>query len=201
MTYRDYEIYQNGQDLSCSDKIVINKYDNRTSRLHFNFEENMEGNYYIALQNPTLNKYFIEPIVNGYYEFTSAVSVYPGRWNMVLIVTDLTYEITDDTFDQSVALYVSNEYPKIIVKDNFLNEEDKDAIDPIQSAAIDTALNNLELARNTLETMAQNAADSAENASLSEANCRNYYDETANLYSKIENMYDEIVRIYNNIKP
>ena len=198
MTYRDYEIYQNGQDLSCSDKIVINKYDNKTSRLHFNFEENMEGNYYIALQNPTLNKYFIDPIVDGYYEFTSAVSVYPGRWKMVLIVTDLAYEITDDTFDQSVALYVSNEYPKIIVKDNFLIEEDKDAIDPIQSAAIDDALYRLELARNTLTTMAQNAADSAESASLSEINSRSYNTNISNMYNRIVEMYNEIVRIYNN---
>ena len=200
MIYKDYEIVQNGKALSCSEKIVINKYDNKTSRFHFSYDGTLEGNFYIALQNPTLNRYFIEPIVDNYYEITSAVSVYPGRWTMILIVTDLSYEITDDTFDQSEAIYVSDEFPKVIVKDNFINEEDKDAIDPIQSAAIDTALNNLENARSVLEIMSKNATDSAEAAGISEANCQNYNDSIVTLYNRIVNMYNEIVHINNNIR-
>lgn len=193
MIYKDFEIVQVGKKLTCAEKILINKYDNQTSRFHFTYDGTLAGNFYIALQNPTLNRYFIEPIVDDYYEITSAVTVYPGRWTMVLIVTDLAYEITDDTFDQSQAIYISDEFHKIIVKDNFLNEEDQDAIDPIQSAAINSLLNRVESARQDFVTLATNAADAAESATLSETNCRNYN-------TNISLMYDQIVRMYNELR-
>ena len=101
ITYKDFEIVQVGKQLTCTEKILINKYDNQTIRFHFTYDGTLDGNFYIALKNPTLNKYFIEPIVDDYYEITSSLTVYPGRWTMILIVTDLAYEITEDTFDQT----------------------------------------------------------------------------------------------------
>lgn len=199
MIYRDYEIVQNGKLLSCLDKIVINKYDNKTSRFHFTYDGTLEGNFYVALQNPTLNRYFIEPIVDDYYEITSAISLYPGRWEMILIVTDNSYEITDNTFDQSKAVYVSDTFSKVIVKDNFLDEESKDAIDPIQSAAIDSILEELSNAKNTLEVMSQNATDSAQAAENSEIAARNYYEEVSAMYNEIVTIYNDIKRMYNRL--
>ncbi len=145
------------------------------------------------MNNPVLNRYFISPIVDGYYEITSEISVYPGRWTMVVIVTDDSYEITDDTVDQSKAVYVSNEFNKVIVKNNFLDEESKDAIDPVQNAAIDSALESLESARNTLVTMAQNAADAANAAAISESN-------VTTMYNSVRPMYNEIVAMYNQMR-
>lgn len=193
MIYKDYEIVQSGKLLSCSEKIVINKYDNKTSRLHFSFDGTLEGNFYVALQNPTLSRYFIEPIVDDYYEITSAVSLYPGRWEMILIVTDDSYEITDGVFDQSKAVYTSSVFKRIVVIDNFLDEESKDAIDPIQSAAIDAVLEELSSAKNTLEIMSQNATDMANAAEDSEMAARDYY-------TLVQNMYTEILRMYNELK-
>ena len=191
--FKDYEIYQSGKKLSCNEKIIINKYDNQTSRFHFHYDGSLDGNFYIALQNPTLERYFIEPIVDDYYEITSAMSVYPGRWNMILIVTDTSYHITDNEFDQTEAIYISNTYSRIAVHDNFLNEEDMDAIDPVQSAAINSLLHNLTTTRQNFVTMATNAADAAENAERSETNCRNYN-------TNITLMYEQIVRMYNELR-
>jgi len=193
ITYKDFEIVQVGKQLTCTEKILINKYDNQTIRFHFTYDGTLDGNFYIALKNPTLNKYFIEPIVDDYYEITSSLTVYPGRWTMILIVTDLAYEITEDTFDQSQAIYVSDEFSKIIIKDNFLNQEDQDAISPVQSAAINALLNRVESTRQNFVTLATNAAEAAETASLSETNCRNYN-------TNISLMYDQIVRMYNELK-
>lgn len=192
MIYKDYEIVQSGKLLSCSEKIVINKYDNKTSRLHFSFDGTLEGNFYVALQNPTLSRYFIEPIVDYYYEITSAVSLYPGRWEMILIVTDDSYEITDGVFDQSKAVYTSSVFKRIVVVDNFLDEESKDAIDPIQSAAIDAVLEELSSAKNTLEIMSQNATDMANAAEDSEAVAREHYENIVILYNEILRMYNEL---------
>ena len=84
-------------------------------------------------------------------------------------------------------------FKKVIVMDNFLDEESKDAIDPIQSAAIDAALEELSSAKNTLEIMSQNATDMASAAENSEAAAREHYD-------NIVIMYNEILRMYNELK-
>lgn len=90
---------------------------------------------------------------------------------MILLAVDDSYEITDDNIDQSKAVYVSNVFKKLVVKDNFLDEESKDAIDPVQNAAIDTALENLEANRLALTAMADNAITAAESAQNVLARC------------------------------
>lgn len=188
LIYRDFEVVQSGRTLTCNEgKIVINKYDTRTQRIHFTFDELVEGSrLYVSLNNPVLNRYFISPIVDGYYEITSLISVYPGRWEMIVIGVDDAYEITDDTIDQSKATYVSDTYKKLVVKDNFLDEESKDAIDPVQNAAIDAALDNLEKNRLVLEAMADGAVQAAAEAKASEERCN----EVADMIEQLEMLED-----------
>lgn len=214
MDYKTYEITVSDKTLVCDSKILINKYDNKVSRLHFTYADGMSGNFYIAMSNPENGTYFIDPIVDEYYDITSAVTVYPGRWTAVLIVVDNDYEITDNTIDQSKTVYVSNEFNKIIVHDNFLNEDDKNSIDPIQNAAIEAALESLESSRTALANMvvqatqsANDAADYASQAATSASNaesyatqCQNYLNNVSNIRSEIQDMLNEIRSTYSSIQ-
>lgn len=213
MDYKTYEITVSDKTLVCDQKILINKYDNKVSRLHFTYADGMSGNFYIAMSNPENGTYFIDPIVDGYYDITSAVTVYPGRWTAVLIVVDNDYEITDNTIDQSKTVYISNEI-KIIVHDNFLNEDDKNSIDPIQNAAIEAALESLESSRTALVNMAaqaeqsatdaadyaSQAATSASNAENSATQCQSYLNNVSNIRSEIQTMLSEIRSTYSSIQ-
>ena len=123
--YIDHHIKQVGKVLTCTDssgKIVVNKYDNKTSRIIFDLDGTIPGKLYFALLNPTTKKYFLTPINNNEIEITSAISVYPGLWSAIIIGADVNYEIIDNNIDQTKLTYISDEFKKIVVRDNFLNE-------------------------------------------------------------------------------
>lgn len=125
MEYITNTITQIGKELSCDNdngKIIVNKYDNKVSKLIFSFDEAITGRKYIALLNPVTKKYHIEPIINNEVVITTKISAYPGKWNLLLIATDDDYEIEDNNIDQSKVTYVSNTFGRIIVRDNFLDE-------------------------------------------------------------------------------
>lgn len=138
-----YEITQNQKGLSCEEKIILgNKLDNIVTRLHFTFDEElaeMDGIKYVALLNPTTEKYKIIPMSNDSILIGENITAYPGKWQILVIVTknnenfdyeeSVEYEIYENLLKESV--WVSNVL-KCIVRDNFLTRLDNidDSIDP-----------------------------------------------------------------------
>lgn len=154
MEYITNTITQIGKELSCDNdngKIIVNKYDNKVSKLIFSFDEAITGRKYIALLNPVTKKYHIEPIINNEVVITTKISAYPGKWNLLLIATDDDYEIEDNNIDQSKVTYVSNSFGRIIVRDNFLDESE---IEKVENPAIDEMLEALRIAQDRLENAA-----------------------------------------------
>lgn len=140
---KTYEIVQNKKVLSCEEKIILgNKLDNIVTQLHFTFDEElteMDGVKYVALLNPTTEKYKIIPMSDDSILIGENITAYPGKWQILVIATknnenidyedSVEYEIYENLLKESV--WVSNVL-KCIVRDNFLTRLDNidDSIDP-----------------------------------------------------------------------
>lgn len=138
-----YEITQNQKVLSCEEKIILgNKLDNIVTQLHFTFDEElieMDGTKYVALLNPTTEKYKIIPMSDDSILIGENITAYPGKWQILVIITktnedenlegSVDYDIYQNLLKESV--WVSNVL-KCIVRDNFLTRLDNidDSIDP-----------------------------------------------------------------------
>lgn len=149
----EHVIKQSGKVLTCeneSGKIVINKYDNKISKFVFQLDNTIPGRLYFAMLNPVTNKYFITPLVNNTVTITTRISAYPGVWNTLLLGIEDDYEIVDENIDQSKVTYVSNEFKRIVVRDNFLSENIEDielAPNPEIDELIDDMLATLDVAK------------------------------------------------------
>lgn len=193
MEYITNTITQIGKELSCDNdngKIVVNKYDNKISKLIFSLDEGITGRKYIALLNPVTKKYYIEPIINSEVVITSKISAYPGKWKLLLIATDDDYEIEDNNIDQSKVTYVSNTFGRIIVRDNFLDESE---IERVENPAIDEMLEALRIAQDRLE----NAAIVADEKASSTSTDREHVDEVK---QSIDNIFAELQNIQETVK-
>ena len=130
MFYIEYHIKQVGKILTCTDnsnKIVINKYDNKVSRIVFNLDGTIPGRLYFVLLNPKTQKYSMMPLVNDAITITTRISAYPGIWTGLLLGIEDDSAISDgEIIDQSKVTYVTNEFKKILVSDNFLSENKED---------------------------------------------------------------------------
>ena len=189
MEYIDFNIVQTGKTLS-SDKIIINKYDNKISRLFFNFDGTILGRLYFAMLNPITNKYCMKPILNSQVIITTEVSVYPGKWSALLVGVQDDYEIIDNNIDQSKVTFVSNPFNRIIVRDNFLSDS---SIEPTVNPAIDETLESLRISQDRLENAAIKATESA---LLSSENA----EKTAQDKAKIEEMVKSVEGIDAQVK-
>lgn len=186
MIYLNYHVQQNGKILSCTDeagKITINKYDNKVSQITFHLDGTIPGRLYFAMLNPVTNKYFMLPVINNELIIGTEISVYPGKWKSLLIGVQDDYEVVDNDIDQSKVTYVSNEFNRIIVRDNFLDEEN---IELNSNPAIDAMLESLRAAQDQLE----NAAIKADEACAITTDNKN----------EVSIMYDELREIHECIE-
>lgn len=145
MVYIDYHIKQEGKSLSCTDelgKIVINKFDNKISRIVFEFDNSISGRLYLVMLNPETKLYSFFPIVDNIITITTEISAIPGVWNSLLIGVQDDYEIVDGDIDQSKTTFVSNEFKRIVVRDNFLSEYESD-IEEVKNPEIDKLLDKM----------------------------------------------------------
>lgn len=129
MIFIEHFITQTGKNLVCSNesgKIIINKYDNKISKFVFQLDNTIPGRLYFAMLNPVTNKYFISPLVNNTVTITTRISAYPGIWKTLLLGIEEDSEIIENNIDQSKVTYVSNEFKRIVVRDNFLSENIED---------------------------------------------------------------------------
>lgn len=156
MIFIEHFITQTGKNLVCSNesgKIIINKYDNKISKIIFKLDNTIPGRLYFAMLNPVTNKYFITPLVNDAVTITTRISAYPGVWNTLLLGIQDDYEIVDENIDQSKVTYVSNEFKRIVVRDNFLSENIEDielAPNPEIDELIDDMLATLDVAKSII---------------------------------------------------
>lgn len=145
MVYIDYHIKQEGKSLSCTDelgKIVINKFDNKISRIVFEFDNSISGRLYFVMLNPETKLYSFFPIVDNMITITTEISAIPGVWNSLLIGVQDDYEIVDGDIDQSKTTFVSNEFKRIVVRDNFLSEYESD-VEEVKNPEIDKLLDKM----------------------------------------------------------
>lgn len=145
MIFIEHFITQTGKNLVCSNesgKIIINKYDNKISKIIFNLDNTIPGRLYFAMLNPVTKKYFIAPLVNNSVTITTKISAYPGVWNTLLLGIQDDYEIVDENIDQSKVTYVSNEFKRIVVRDNFLSENEEN-IEKVESPEIDELIDDM----------------------------------------------------------
>ena len=200
MEYITNTITQIGKELSCDNdngKIIVNKYDNKVSKLIFSFDEAITGRKYIALLNPVTKKYHIEPIINNEVVITTKISAYPGKWNLLLIATDDDYEIEDNNIDQSKVTYVSNSFGRIIVRDNFLDESE---IEKVENPAIDEMLEALRIAQNRLENAAIVADENASSASADREHVDNVKQSIDNIFEELQNIQETVKDNFSSIE-
>lgn len=166
MDYTDFIVKQQGRDLTLLDssKIVINKYDNKVTRIVFEFDETIPGRYYFAMKNPVTGKYRILPIINNHMVIGTSISSYPGTWVSILIVVDEHSEIVNDDIDETQFTFVSNPFSRIVVRNNFLNEEDIEEENEEIFPIINEILDNLVKAQDRLENAAITASEAAARA-------------------------------------
>lgn len=166
MDYTDFIVKQQGRDLTLLDssKIVINKYDNKVTRIVFEFDETIPGRYYFAMKNPVTGKYRILPIINNHMVIGTNISSYPGTWSSILIVVDEQSEIINDDIDETKFTFVSNPFSRIVVRNNFLNEEDIEEDNDEMFPIINEILDNLVKAQDRLENAAITASEAAASA-------------------------------------
>ena len=162
MTISEFHIKQVKKELTCTDtpnKIVLNKYDNKVSKIIFDFDNTIvDGRLYFVMLNPITKKYSFTPIINSEIMMGTNVTVYPGIWKSMLIAVQDDYEIVDNDIDQSKVTFVSNEFARIVVRDNFLDEEHIESTD---NPAIDKLLDDFYKAWEMLENAAIIASESA----------------------------------------
>lgn len=155
MIFIDHFITQTGKNLVCTNetgKIIINKFENKISRMVFNLDDTIPGRIYFAMLNPVTGKYFILPIVEGAITITTKISAYPGVWNTLLLGVQDDYEIVDENIDQSKVTFVSNEFKRIVVKDNFLSENVED-LEAVENPEIDELIDNMIVALNAAKNI------------------------------------------------
>lgn len=158
-----YEVTQSGRVVSC-EKIAINKYENKLTCLHFNYDNQIaDGRKYIAILNPKTKRYRILPLsLDDTVTLSTDISRYPGIWQLILLVTEDDYEITNDDIDQTKCTYVSNIAKFIVVRDNFLSDE---TIEEEDSPAIQQLIDETMAMRDTLESYALGANEDYNKAS------------------------------------
>lgn len=150
MIFIDHFITQTGKILVCTNengKIIINKFENKISRIVFNLDDTIPGRLYFAMLNPVTGKYSMMPIVDGAITITTKISAYPGIWNTLLLGIQDDYDVVDENIDQSKVTFVSNEFKRIVVKDNFLSEDTED-IETVENPEIDELIDNMITALN-----------------------------------------------------
>lgn len=144
MIYTEHKILQEKKNLTLvgENKIIINKYDNKVSKIIFSFDGIIQGRIFVACKNPITKKYWVVPIArDNSLTITSNISMYPGVWELLLIGSD---DEIDDSLDQSKITYVSNVFKRLVVIDNFLNGTDKDYnTESVYDPAIKEALDDL----------------------------------------------------------
>ena len=201
MTISEFHIKQTKKELTCTDtpnKIVLNKYDNKVSKIIFDFDDYITGGrLYFVMLNPITKQYSFTPIINSEIMMGTNVTVYPGIWKSILIAVQDDYEIIDNDIDQSKVTFVSNEFARIVVRNNFLDEEH---IESTSNPAIDKLLDDFYNAWETLENAAISAAESEKNSKESLASIKKYAEDINNAYEQIEEIQELIVEYARNVK-
>ena len=201
MTISEFHIKQTKKELTCTDttnKIVLNKYDNKVSKIIFDFDDYITGGrLYFVMLNPITKQYSFTPIINSEIMMCTNVTVYPGIWKSILIAVQDDYEIIDNDIDQSKVTFVSNEFARIVVRNNFLDEEH---IESTSNPAIDKLLDDFYNAWETLENAAISAAESEKNSKESLASIKKYAEDINNAYEQIKEIQELIVEYARNVK-
>lgn len=171
----EYTIKQTGKVLSIESgyKININKRDNKIHKIYFETDGSFQGSLFIALLNPATKKYTIVPLMEDKsFIITSSISKYPGVWALILIASEtnnseLDLEVVPDLtkstmLDYTKITYVSNIFERIVVKDNYLNDNNQDELPPETELAINEALLKLVEYRDKLLQAAIDSKESLE---------------------------------------
>ena len=201
MTISEFHIKQTKKELTCTDtpnKIVLNKYDNKVSKIIFDFDDYITGGrLYFVMLNPITKQYSFTPIINSEIMMGTNVTVYPGIWKSILIAVQDDYEIIDNDIDQSKVTFVSNEFARIVVRNNFLDEEH---IESTSNPAIDKLLDDFYNAWETLENAAISAAESEKISKENLASVKKYADDINDTYKQIEEIQELIIEYARNVK-
>ena len=201
MIISEFHIKQTKKELTCTDtpnKIVLNKYDNKVSKIIFDFDDYITGGrLYFVMLNPITKKYSFTPIIDSEIIMGTNVTVYPGIWKSILISVQDDYEIIDNDIDQSKVTFVSNEFARIVVRNNFLDEEH---IESTSNPAIDKLLDDFYNAWETLENAAISAAESEKISKENLASVKKYADDINDTYKQIEEIQELIIEYARNVK-
>lgn len=196
MDYIDYKIKQVGKTLT-ADKIKINKFDNKVSRLLFELDGTIPGRLYLAMKNPVTKKYFYSLLTDNAVTIGTVVSMYVGRWDVILMGVSEDYDLDElEDIDQTKITYVSDTLKKIVVIDNFLDDDCEVFSLPALDDALDKfARNREELENNLLQTGADVTA-----CEETLASCREVLEECQDVLADCQELYDEMSAINTSLK-
>lgn len=185
----DYVITQTGKSLS-SEKIKLNKYDNKVSRLVFNLDGTIPGNLlFLAMKNPVTGEYFYSPVTDNAVVIGNSVTRYPGRWDCILLATeDYELDVTGD-IDEERLTYVSDELRRVVVIDNFL--DDDAYIGTLSYPAMDTALEKFAHEFRDLYDLVQQVGDDV-------GLCQNFKNQSEDILVQMQGLLTNMTAMYNN---
>lgn len=154
MVETTYEVFQEGKTLNVS-QILMNQYENKIYKLHFNFDGQIESSRkYMLFKNPVTAKHRIYPIdLQGCILFSTDVSKYAGVWESCLIAVDDDYNMGDGQVSLSECVYVSNTKKFITVKDGLLSDATI-SYDDNTNPAINKLIDDIVKTRNALVSYA-----------------------------------------------
>ena len=185
-----YSITQTGRVLS-SAPIKINKYDNRTIKLQFDLDNSIDGRMlFFAMLNPITDEYQYFPITDGSLLLGNSVSRYPGKWSCILMATNdyVLDEITD--IDETKVTWVSNTFNKIIVVDNFLDDDAYEG--EISYPAYEQAAQYYKIEADNIAAIATTCDSDKEECQRILTSCRELYTQMQQLYNQMIELYERM---------
>ena len=173
--YTDYVITQTGAELSTPAAIKLQKYENRVSRLVFQVEDWLSetARLYVAILNPETKRYHYEPLLQdddgSYYMIIgTSITYYPGKTKLLLIGVTPEFELDDNiTLSPEATIYVSREFPRIVVLENFLDDDAMELTFP----NLDQILDNLVVLHDNTVTIALQTAQDLVDCNEALAQC------------------------------
>jgi len=118
--------------------------ENKVTRFIFKLEDWLPetARLYVAFLNPETKRYHYEPLLNNgedyYYVVGTKLSYYPSKHKMLLIGVTPSFILDDNVIlDITNTVYVSREFNKIVVIDNFISDEARELSYPNIEYALD----------------------------------------------------------------
>lgn len=200
MNYKDFTINQIGTQLTTSATIKLVKYENKVSRIFFTLDGSIDTSQLhliVALSNPKTKKTIYSPLLREddsyYFIVGTEITMYVGRWTLLLLGVSPTMEIIDThEIQDDLIVYSSAEFKKIVVMDTFLDDDNTILVHP----TIEKTILDLETMHDNVTALAVQTGEDATECSQILTQCQDILAEINQIYSHMLLLESSLVSEY-----